>query len=77
MQKQPHRAVEKTADNRYWQNQTRTDDAELDPPAEFDAYEPPTLHPRAATANAPASGGHAPRVADGAPLRTPRGGDTG
>ena len=21
MQKQPHRAVEKTADNRYWQNQ--------------------------------------------------------
>ena len=31
MQKQPHRAVEKTADNRYWQNQTRTDDAELAP----------------------------------------------
>ena len=73
MQKQPHRAVEKTADNRYWQNQTRTDDAELDPPAEFDAYEPPTLHPGGTTADR----GHTPRVADGAPFRTPRGGDSG
>jgi hypothetical protein len=43
MQKQPHRAVEKTADNRYWQNQFRVDDAELEPPAEFEEYAPPTL----------------------------------
>ena len=45
MQKQPHRAVEKTADNRYWQNQFRVDDAELEPPAEFGEYAPPTLAP--------------------------------
>ena len=43
MQKQPHRAVEKTADNRYWQNQFHNDDAELEPTAEFQEYEPPTL----------------------------------
>ena len=29
MQKQPHREIEKTADNRYWQNQFHNDDAEL------------------------------------------------
>ena len=74
MQKQPHRAVEKTADNRYWQNQTRTDDAELAPTAEFEAYEPPTLHPGTGKT---ADRGHTPRVADGASLRTPRGGDSG
>lgn len=43
MQKQPHRAVTKTADNRYWQNQFRVDDAELEAPAEFEEYAPPTL----------------------------------
>ena len=73
MQKQPHRAVEKTADNRYWQNQTRTDDAELAPTAEFEAYEPPTIHPQRKAADQ----GHTKRVADGASLRTPRGGDSG
>ena len=45
MQKQPHRAVEKTADNRYWQNQFHNDDAELEPTAEFQEYEPPKLTP--------------------------------
>ena len=45
MHKQPHRAVEKTADNRYWQNQFRVDDAELEASAEFAEYEPPTLPP--------------------------------
>lgn len=74
MHKQPHhRAVEKTADNRYWQNQTRTDDAELAPTAEFEAYEPPTLHPRSKAADQ----GRTKRVADGASPRTPRGGDSG
>jgi hypothetical protein len=43
MQKQPHRAVTKTADNRYWQNQFRVDDAELEAPAEFEEYAPPSL----------------------------------
>ena len=43
MQKQPHRAIEKTADNRYWQNQFCVDDAELAPTAEYEAYEPPTF----------------------------------
>ena len=47
MHKQPHRAVEKTADNRYWQNQFRVDDAELEPAARFEEYEPPTLPPKA------------------------------
>ena len=47
MHKQPHRAVEKTADNRYWQNQFRVDDAELEPAAGFEKYEPPTLPPKA------------------------------
>ena len=45
MQKQHHRAVERTADNRYWQNQFRVDDAELEPPADFAEYTPPTLSP--------------------------------
>ena len=43
MHRQPHRALEKTVDNRYWQNQFRTDDAEFGPPKELEAYEPPTL----------------------------------
>ena len=33
----------KTADNRYWQNQFRVDDAELEAPAEFEEYAPPSL----------------------------------
>jgi hypothetical protein len=45
MQKQPHRAVEKTADNRFWQNQFRVDDAELEAPAEFEEYVPPAVRP--------------------------------
>ena len=45
MHKQPHRAVEKTADNRYFQNQFRVDDAELEATAEFQDYAPPTLPP--------------------------------
>ena len=43
MHKQPHRAVQKTADNRYWQNQFHNDDAEHAPTAEFRDYEPPSL----------------------------------
>ncbi|UHQ20520.1 hypothetical protein LVB87_05010 [Lysobacter sp. KIS68-7] len=57
MQKQPHRAVEKTADNRYWQNQFRVDDAELEPPAEFEDYAPPTLAPDEAATPAPQAKG--------------------
>jgi hypothetical protein len=61
MHKQPHRAVEKIADNRYWQNQFRVDDAELEAPAEFADYEPPTLPPaEAADADAGDRSGNIP-----------------
>jgi len=43
MQKHTHRAVEKTADNRYWQNRSGVEDTEREETAEFEAYEPPTL----------------------------------
>lgn len=46
MHKQPHRAIEKIADNRYWQNQPRLDDREeLGTPHELrhEDYTPPTL----------------------------------
>ena len=68
MQKQPHRTIEKTADNRYWQDQTWAEDTQAAPAAEFQAWEPPTLHPDKRAAGR----GQAPRVADGASLRTPR-----
>ena len=43
MQKHTHRAVEKTADNRYWQNRTGVEDAERGDTAEFRDYAPPSL----------------------------------
>ena len=46
MHKQPHRHIEKIADNRYWQNQLRLDDRqELGTPKdlEIEDYVPPTL----------------------------------
>ena len=46
MHKQPHRSIEKIADNRYWQNQPRLDDRKaLGPPKdlELEDWEPPSL----------------------------------
>lgn len=46
MQKQPHRTIERIAENRYWQNQPRMDDHEELGPSkdlELEGYEPPTL----------------------------------
>ena len=49
MHKQPHRHIEKIADNRYWQNQPRLDDrTELGTPKELELedWEPPSLAAR-------------------------------
>ncbi len=46
MHKQPHRSIEKIADNRYWQNQPRLDDRkEFGTPKdlELEDWEPPSL----------------------------------
>jgi len=46
MHRQPHRHIEKIADNRYWQNQPRLDDREeLGTPKDLglEDYAPPTL----------------------------------
>jgi hypothetical protein len=46
MQKQPHRTIERIAENRYWQNQPRMDDHEELGPSkdlELEGYRPPTL----------------------------------
>ena len=45
MHKHPHRIVEKTADNRYWQDQHRVDDKDPAAAIEFADYEPPTVPP--------------------------------
>jgi hypothetical protein len=44
MQKQNHRVVGKTVENRYWQNQFHNEDIpEFEPKVELGEFEPPTL----------------------------------